>query len=269
MSHILYLSHGGGPLPLLGDPNHAELVTRLRTLGALLPRPSAILVISAHWEAAVPTLTAGVSPNLIYDYYGFPARSYEIRYPAPGEPRLAAQIQQVLTQAGLEARLDAQRGFDHGLFVPLKLLYPGADIPCVQLSLVDSLDAATHLAIGRALRALEQDNLLVIGSGSSFHNMAAFRAPDQAQVQRYNKQFEAWLAQTCCDPRLGQEERMARLLHWEQAPGARFCHPREEHLLPLHLCAAMAGKPAEAPLSARIMGVDMGIFHWPGSVATR
>lgn len=109
----------------------------------------------------------------------------------------------------------------------------------------------------------------MIGSGSSFHNMAAFRAPDQEQVQRYNEQFEAWLAETCCDPRLGQEERMARLRHWEQAPGARFCHPREEHLLPLHLCAAMAGKPAEAPLSARIMGVNMGIFHWPGSAATR
>lgn len=149
MSHILYLSHGGGPLPLLGDPNHAELVTRLRALGALLPRPSAILVISAHWEAAVPTLTAGTAPGLMYDYYGFPAKSYEIRYPAPGEPRLAAQIQQVLEQSGMEARLDAERGFDHGLFVPLKLLYPGADIPCVQLSLVDSLDAATHLAIGR------------------------------------------------------------------------------------------------------------------------
>lgn len=261
---ILYLSHGGGPLPLLGDPRHADLVAQLTGLARRLRKPSAILVISAHWEASVATISAGSHPGLIYDYYGFPPESYSIRYPAPGEPRLAQRLQTALSQAGIEVRLDDRRGFDHGLFVPLKLIYPQADIPCVQLSLVDTLDAGTHLAIGRALQALDDGNLLVIGSGSSFHNMAGFRTSDRPEVQQYNAQFEAWLATTCCDRTLSETARAERLRHWEQAPGARFCHPREEHLLPLHVCCGLAGRPADTHLSASVLGVTMSLFHWQG-----
>jgi len=262
---VLFLSHGGGPMPLLGDPDHREMVERLTELAGRLRRPSAILVISAHWEASVPTITSGANPELIYDYYGFPPESYEITYPCPGEPALAQQVHQALEQAGIAARLDDRRGFDHGLFVPLKLMYPQADIPCVQLSLVDSLDAEAHLAIGRALQALDVPNLLVIGSGFSFHNMKAFFGPSTPEIEARNLAFEAWLEATCCDTGLTEAQRTERLVHWERAPHARFCHPREEHLLPLHVCYGLAGRPSEPPIVATILRKKAGMFHWPAA----
>jgi len=261
---VLFISHGGGPMPLLGDPGHREMVDQLTRIADTLRKPSAILVISAHWEESVPTITAGANPPLIYDYYGFPPESYEIQYPAPGEPALAGQIHSALEQAGIPAKLDDRRGFDHGLFVPLKLMYPEADIPCVQLSLVDSMDPGTHLAIGRALQALDYDNLLVIGSGFSFHNMRAFFASATPEIQARNRAFEDWLEATCIDPELTETERAERLLHWDRAPHARFCHPREEHLLPLHVCYGLAGKAAQRRFGATILGKESGMFYWGG-----
>ncbi|MEX2473833.1 class III extradiol ring-cleavage dioxygenase [Marinobacter sp.] len=259
---VVFISHGGGPMPLLGDPGHREMVDRLTELAGALRKPSAILVISAHWEASVPTITSGAKPPLIYDYSGFPPEAYKIEYPCPGEPELARQVYQALDQAGITARLDDQRGFDHGLFVPLKLMYPEADIPCIQLSLVESLDAGTHLAVGRALRALDYDNLLVIGSGFSFHNMRAFFSANTPEIQARNEAFEDWLEQTCTDSILSESERAQRLADWEQAPHARFCHPREEHLLPLHVCYGLAGKPSDSHISATILGKKSGMFYW-------
>lgn len=259
---VLFISHGGGPMPLLGDPGHSEMVDRLTEVAATLRKPSAILVISAHWEESVPTITSGTNPSLIYDYYGFAPESYEIRFPCPGEPVLAVQIHEALRKGGISARLDDQRGFDHGLFVPLKLMYPQADIPCVQLSLVSSLDASTHLAIGRALQALDCDNLLVIGSGFSFHNMRAFFAPNTPEIQASNEAFEDWLEETCSDAGMDESERAERLTHWGRAPYARFCHPREEHLLPLHVCYGLAEKPSDSHISATILGKKSGMFYW-------
>lgn len=259
---VLFISHGGGPMPLLGDPGHQEMVERLEEIEGKLRKPSAILVISAHWEEAVPTITSGANPPLIYDYSGFPREAYEIEYPCPGEPALAVQVHKALEKAGIPVRLDNQRGFDHGVFVPLKLMYPSADIPCIQLSLVKDLDASTHLAIGRALQALEYKNLLVIGSGFSFHNMRAFFAPNTPEVQARNRAFEDWLEETCCDITLEEAERSERLLHWDRAPHARFCHPREEHLLPLHVCYGLANKPSDTHISATILGKQSGMFYW-------
>ncbi|MDR5902545.1 DODA-type extradiol aromatic ring-opening family dioxygenase [Halomonas icarae] len=259
---VLFISHGGGPMPLLGDPNHREMVARLTEIAGWLRKPSAILVISAHWEAAVPTITSGAKPPLIYDYGGFPPESYEITYPCPGEPALARRVHQALEQAGISARLDDQRGFDHGLFVPLKLMYPAADIPCVQLSLVDSLDAETHLAIGKALQALDVDDLLVIGSGFSFHNMGAFFAPDTPEIQARNQAFEDWLEETCASVEIEEGERAERLIHWDRAPHARFCHPREEHLLPLHVCVGLAEKPCDNHVHATILRKRSGMYYW-------
>jgi aromatic ring-opening dioxygenase catalytic subunit (LigB family) len=259
---ILYVSHGGGPMPLLGDPSHRDMVDRLRAFAAELPRPSAILVISAHWEAPVATVTGAAQPSLIYDYYGFPAEAYRIEYPCPGEPGLARQVRDALAGAGLPVRLNERRGLDHGVFVPLKLMYPEADIPCVQLSLVDSLDADTHLAMGQALRALDRERLLVIGSGFSFHNMRAFFGPDTADIRARNDAFHDWLEHTCSDPDLPEPERSRRLAHWSQAPHARFCHPREEHLLPLHVCYGLAGGPCDRSVSATILGKRAAMVHW-------
>lgn len=259
---VLFVSHGGGPMPLLGDPGHQDMVDRLTELAADLRKPSAILVISAHWEEAIPTITSGTTPSLIYDYYGFPSEAYKIEYPCPGEPVLAQQVAQALDQAGIQARLDDQRGLDHGAFVPLKLMYPEATIPCIQLSLVNTLDASTHLAIGRALRALDYDNLLVLGSGFSFHNMRAFFAAQTPEIQARNLAFEDWLEQTCGDSSLSEPERAKRLADWEQAPHARFCHPREEHLLPLHVCYGLANKASDRHIAATILGKQSGMFYW-------
>ncbi|MGB5856222.1 MAG: class III extradiol ring-cleavage dioxygenase [Oceanisphaera sp.] len=259
---VLFISHGGGPMPLLGDPGHHELVVRLREIAGILRKPSAILVISAHWEETVPTITSGANPSLIYDYFGFPPESYEIKYPCPGEPILAGQVYDVLEKAGISARLDDRRGFDHGLFVPLKLMYPQAGIPCVQLSLVNSLDATTHLAIGRALQALDYENLLVIGSGFSFHNMRAFFAPNTPEIQAGNEAFEDWLEDTCTNAGMEESERAERLAHWDRAPYARFCHPREEHLLPLHVCYGLAEKPSDTHISVRVLGKKSGMLYW-------
>ena len=259
---VLFVSHGGGPMPLLGDPGHQDMVDRLTELAADLRKPSAILVISAHWEEAIPTITSGTTPSLIYDYYGFPSEAYKIEYPCPGEPVLAQQVAQALDQAGIQPRLDDQRGLDHGAFVPLKLMYPEAKIPCIQLSLVNTLDASTHLAIGRALQALDYDNLLVLGSGFSFHNMRAFFAAQTPEIQARNLAFEDWLEQTCSDSSLSEPERAKRLADWEQAPHARFCHPREEHLLPLHVCYGLANKASDRHIAATILGKQSGMFYW-------
>lgn len=259
---ILYISHGGGPLPLLGDPGHQELVENLKQIASEIRRPSAILVISAHWEESVATVTTGANPPLIYDYSGFPEESYSIQYPSPGHPELAAKVVAALDSEGLPVRKNAERGFDHGHFVPLKIMYPEADIPCIQLSLVNSLDAKTHLAIGKALQSLEHENLLVLGSGFSFHNMRAFFTPDTPETLQRNQAFEDWLKDTCINPKLLDNERETRLAEWEEAPHARYCHPREEHLLPLHVCCAMAGKSADWHRSARVLGKNAGLFYW-------
>ena len=246
-------------MPLLGDPRHAELVENLQLLPTLLPRPGAILVVSAHWEAPVPSLTGGANPPLIYDYYNFPPEAYRIGYPAPGHPQLAAEIASHLRLGGFESRVEA-RGFDHGLFVPLKLMYPDADIPCLQLSLLGSLDAEQHLALGEALRGVE-DDLLLIGSGFSFHNQPMFRVASP-EADRKNREFESWLIETCADPALADTQRRQRLLDWENAPSARFCHPREEHLLPLHVCAGFTGRAASRAFELTILGKRGSTFLW-------
>ena len=259
---MLYLSHGGGPLPLLGDAGHRDMVEMLKGIAVTLPRPSAVLVISAHWEAPVPTITAGGHPSLIYDYYGFPEESYQIRYPCPGEPGLAGQVRQLLADCGVDAVMDEQRGFDHGLFVPLKIMYPQADVPCIQLSLVNSLDPAEHIGIGAALTNIHYDDLLVIGSGFSFHNMKAFFAPETGDSRKMNESFEHWLIDTCSNSGISESERVRRLGNWQQAPFARYCHPREEHLLPLHVCYGFAGSACTEYFELDIMNKKASMYLW-------
>lgn len=260
-ARIVYFSHGGGPLPILGDPGHKAMVAFMRKLPAGLGRPEAILVISAHWEERAATLLGAKNPPMLYDYSGFPDEAYEIVYPAPGNPALAARIAALLRAGNLPAEIDTRRGFDHGLFIPLKLMYPQADIPALQLSLLQGLDPAAHVALGKALRELRRENILVIGSGFSFHNMRAFsrrgtNAPDAA-----NDAFQDWLIEVCTGP-IPQNEREQRLAGWEKAPSARYCHPREEHLLPLHVCVGMADNPASVVFDDFILGKRGVAFLW-------
>lgn len=259
---VLYISHGGGPLPLLGDAAHEQLVENLGHLATIVPRPSAIVVISAHWEEARPAITAAPDPPLLYDYYGFPKESYEIQYPAPGEPVLARRIYDLLATEGVEAVLDEQRGFDHGLFVPLKIMVPDAGIPCVQVSLVRGLRPDLHIRIGKALARLKDEPILFIGSGFSFHNMQAFFAPSTSMVQAMNEAFELWLVETCSSRALSEEARERRLIDWASAPAARFCHPREEHLMPLHVCYGIAQSPAREVFRFQVLGKLASAYLW-------
>ncbi len=259
-----FISHGGGPCFFM-DWNPADawepLARSLRELpdhvGA---RPRAIVVISAHWEAPVFTVTAQAQPPLIYDYSGFPPHTYELQYPAPGSPPLAQQLVQLLAAAGLEARPDQQRGFDHGVFVPFKLIYPDADIPIVQLSLHASLDAGLHLRAGRALAALREQGVLIVGSGYSYHNMRGFGGAGEPAA----REFDAWLGDTLC--RQTPANREQRLADWSSAPSAREAHPREEHLLPLMVAAASAhDAPGLRLLGEPVWGITTSAFQFGAS----
>jgi 4,5-DOPA dioxygenase extradiol len=262
LTKAIFISHGGGPLPLLGDERHLEMVACLREIAASIPRPEAIVVVSAHWEEQVPTITSASRPPLVYDYYGFPPESYEIQYPCAGEPGLAREIHRALENNGTKAALDEVRGLDHGVFVPLKIMYPEADIPCVQLSLVRSLDPARHMDIGAALGHLASEKVLLLGSGFSFHNMRAFFEADNAQSRQLNESFESWLQQTCAAGDLGEQERRDRLNHWSAAPGGRYCHPREEHLLPLHVCYGAAQGACSKVFGLNIMNKKSSMYLW-------
>jgi aromatic ring-opening dioxygenase catalytic subunit (LigB family) len=238
-------------MPLLADPGHAKLTAFLETLPGRLGSPGAIVVISAHWEMSLPHVTAGTAPTLIYDYGGFPPESYEIKYPAPGSPGLAQEIAGLLEAVRIPCVVDAQRGFDHGMFVPLKLMYPDADIPVIQLSLLASLDAGDHIALGQALKPLLEKNILVVGSGMSFHNLRAFFVPDLVSSED-NLAFEHWLQDTCSGD-MAETDRAGRLGNWHKAPGGLKCHPRPEHLLPLHVCYSMASTRADVVFSDTVM----------------
>jgi aromatic ring-opening dioxygenase catalytic subunit (LigB family) len=237
---VYFISHGGGPWSYMDDPSrahYAQLEAALAAMPAEIgTRPRAVLMISAHWEEPVFTLTANPRPPMVYDYYGFPDFTYQVRYDAPGDPALAARTRALIEQAGLPAALDPGRGFDHGAFTPLHVIYPDADIPVVQLSLKQGLDAEIHLALGRAIAPLRDEGVLVVGSGLSYHNLRQFFSPRGWGPSR---EFDAWLNGVLLGG--SPQDRDKLLAAWEAAPAARAAHPREEHLLPLHVAAGAAG----------------------------
>lgn len=243
MQPSLYIPHGGGPCFFMDWPDQPHLwdgmAAMLRDIPRLTPnKPRAILLISAHWEAAEFTFAGGKRPRLEYDYYGFPAHTYELTYPADGAPELAQQACRLLQNAGIAAQIDEQAPWDHGVFIPLKVAYPEADVPVLAMSLKKGLDPAEHIAAGRALASLRADNVLIIASGLSFHNLRTFFSPDP-QANQAAQAFDTWLQETVT---LTQEAREEALQNWQQAPFARQVHPREEHLLPLMLATGAAGQ---------------------------
>ncbi len=260
-AQIVYFSHGGGPLPILGDASHQAMIDFMTELPRQLRRPDAILVISAHWEESRATLMGASQPPMFYDYSGFPNEAYRITYPAAGSPQLAARIAELLEKNGVRAGIDPQRGFDHGLFIPLKMMYPQADIPAIQLSLIRGLSAAAHIALGKGLCELMDENILIVGSGFSFHNLRAFGWQGTKAADPANDAFQNWLIETCSG-QMSEAEREQKLLEWEKAPSARYCHPREEHLLPVHVCASMAQKPGKVVFDDYILGKRSVAFLW-------
>lgn len=211
----------------------AALVDMPRQIGMT---PAAILMVSAHWEEPEFTLTAHPQPPMIYDYGGFPDFTYQIHYDAPGDPALAARVQGLIETAGMPARLDPARGFDHGAFTPLHVMYPRANVPVIQLSLKEGLDPVAHLELGRAIAPLRDENVLIVGSGLSYHNLRQFFSPRGWGPSR---EFDGWLKGVLLGGSPNDRDKL--LTAWEAAPSARAAHPREEHLIPLMVAAGAAG----------------------------
>ncbi|HTJ29726.1 MAG TPA: class III extradiol ring-cleavage dioxygenase [Acidobacteriaceae bacterium] len=260
----VFLPHGGGPCFFM-DWTWGPADTWERARGFLesfatsLPeRPKALLVISGHWEEAAFTVGTAARPELIFDYSDFPEHTYQLTWPAPGKPELAREVERLLQEAGLPTATNARRGYDHGVFVPLKVAFPQAEIPVVTLSLQYRLDPALHLAAGRALKPLRDRGVLIVGSGMSFHNMRGFLHPETPER---SATFDRWLTAAVESP---QAEREDALKHWAQAPFARYAHPREEHLLPLMMAAGAAGEDAgrrifhDAPMMAATSAYRFG-----------
>ena len=232
-----FISHGGGPWPWLEGDFRRQFDKLETSLGDIARevgmKPRAVLMISGHWEERQATVQSAERPGMVYDYSGFPPHTYSIRYAAPGSPEVASRVKELLEAAGIPAALDPARGYDHGTFAPLQAMYPDADVPVVQLSLKHGYDPAEHLAIGRALKPLRDEGVLIVGSGLSFHNLrlwgAAARAPSKA--------FGAWLDETLRAP---AADRTRRLERWEDAPAARIAHPEEDHFVPLMVALGAA-----------------------------
>jgi 4,5-DOPA dioxygenase extradiol len=254
---VIFVSHGSPTLPL--EPG--ETGAAWRKLGEQLPRPSAILMISAHWDSPIPSVSRAVQPETIHDFYGFPEELYKLRYPAPGAPEMAQAAALALQQAGIPVQLDDTHGLDHGAWVPLILMYPQADIPVAQLSLQADRDPAWHIALGRALRPLREQGVLIVGSGSITHNLRAiFKHPLGEPVQEWVTEFCDWIAEKI---EAGDMEALSE--YRTRAPHAAQNHPTDEHLLPLFVALGATNKIEGAQRLNHVMthgmlAMDMWLF---------
>jgi aromatic ring-opening dioxygenase catalytic subunit (LigB family) len=255
----LFIPHGGGPCFFMDDPTGrwTGMEKFLRDLPSLVPEPpKAILLVSGHWETSGFAFTGTARPSLLFDYYGFPPHTYQLRYDVPGDPGLAARAAELLTRAGIKAAIDNERGLDHGVFVPLKVAYPDAVIPVVEMSVDQSLDPQLHLAAGRALAPLRDEGVLIIGSGMSFHNMRGYGDPRFTQP---SEAFDDWLvAAVEAEP----GARSALLAKWANAPGGRLSHVREEHLIPLMVAAGASEDKGEQVYGERVWDVAISGFRF-------
>jgi 4,5-DOPA dioxygenase extradiol len=251
----LFIPHGGGPCFFMNpdgpsDPMWQPMEDYLRTIITDLPeRPSAILIVSGHWEEPAFTVHTGENPALLYDYGGFPEHTYHLKWDAPGAPDLARRAAALLNDAGFPTSENATRGWDHGIFIPMKVALPNADIPVAQLSLRADLDPAAHIVAGRALAPLRDQGVLIIGSGMSFHNM---RVRGPAAVTPSDEWDEA-LTAAVTDP--DPQSRAEKVGGWRNLTNGPFAHPREEHLLPLMVALGAGGNdPAVRTHHSHVLG---------------
>tara|TARA_R110002096_G_scaffold194592_3_gene376883 strand:+ start:3379 stop:4188 length:810 start_codon:yes stop_codon:yes gene_type:complete len=261
---VIFIPHGGGPCFFMdwtrGPANTWDkMASWLENFPRSLPqKPRAIVIFSAHWETDIIRINSHPNPALIYDYYGFPEHTYQLGYPAPGSPALAERIKNLLSAANIASELDPEHGFDHGTFIPLKVMFPDADIPVVQVSLQAGLDPKLHLQMGAALASLREDNILLLGSGMSFHNMQILMQGHDPQ--NHSEHFNQWLNQSCTAT---PSERNQRLSRWQAAPSALACHPREEHLLPLMVIAGSAhDEVGKNVFTDKVMGATVSAYQF-------
>jgi 4,5-DOPA dioxygenase extradiol len=236
MQPTLFLSHGSPMMPFEDIPARSFIAS----LGHTLERPKAILLVSAHWDNDVPTLSAADNLDTIHDFYGFPQQLYALSYPAHGDPALAESIADTLGDAGLRAHTDAARGLDHGAWIPLMLMYPQADIPVIQLSIQSALGPGHHLQLGRALASLREQNILVIASGGFTHNLRSLDRRGGNDEPVWATEFADWMHNALMANRTCDLVSYRRL-----APHAAMAHPTDEHLLPLFVALGAAGPDAK------------------------
>lgn len=269
-----YIPHGGGPCFFMNwtmgpADTWDKMESWLRQLGQSIygdendksgQKPDAIVVFSAHWENDLVTVNSSDQPPLFFDYYNFPPHTYQLTYPAPGQPALARTIEGLLSDANIPCSQDAEHGLDHGVFIPFLLIYPEADIPIVQVSLTSSLDPVEHIAIGQALAPLREQNVLLVGSGMSYHNMSGLKDSAGSCASTESVTFDRWLSEAC---EAIPQARNKSLGEWKYAPSALQAHPREEHLIPLMVMAGAADKDrGKTIFKDQVMGATVSAFQF-------
>jgi len=255
----IYLFHGGGPYPLTTDPSQLSIRKFLQELPKKIPTPKSILLISAHWESPTISILNKKEPNLLFDYYGFPKDLYNFKYPTKNDLDLVNKMTLLFDQNNITYKMDNERDYDHGVFVPLLLMYPEANIPVAQISLVKGLDPATHLKIGEVLAPLRNEGVLILGSGSSFHGF--FVNLESEELAKHSQNFDKYLDDVCTNKSYSSSERKKMLIDWKKAPSAKFAHPREEHLLPLMVnMGAADGVAGERIYEDYYMEYKMGAY---------
>ncbi|KAF2469769.1 Extradiol aromatic ring-opening dioxygenase [Lindgomyces ingoldianus] len=271
LAPVISISHGGGPMPILGDPSHAAIVKSLRTrvpeilkLGTP-EQPQAIVLVTAHWSTKVPTISCSEKHELLYDYYGFPDEAYALKYDAPGSKEVAGLVEGVLKERGLESKMDDRRGWDHGVFIPMMLINPSANIPIIQLSVLSSESPSTHFALGRALSSLRAQNIAIVGSGfASLHNLRAMFS-GQTRMPSFKALNEEWSRQvTDAVQTADLSERAGKFEGWRKWQGAYEMHPRggAEHFLPLVVCAGAGGEGRAKAYADEFAGLNMWSYYW-------
>ncbi|QSZ33677.1 hypothetical protein DSL72_005248 [Monilinia vaccinii-corymbosi] len=273
LAPVIAICHGGGPLPILNDPGHADLIksmsTRAPEILGISPKspnsnpPKAIVLITAHWATSEPQISSAQHHDLYYDYGGFPPESYKLKYPAPGSPEVANEVFELLDGAGFKPVLDEKRGWDHGVFVPLSLMVPSAQIPVVQVSVLRSFSPAKHYAMGQALAPLRARGIAIIGSGMpTFHNLRLMFGGITPAIAARNKEWSDRLTATL---RIADaEERGRKLEDWRSWTGAAEAHPEmgQEHFLPLIVCAGAGGNVSAKGWEDRIRGEPQWSYYW-------
>ncbi|KUI57321.1 4,5-DOPA dioxygenase extradiol [Cytospora mali] len=273
---VASITHGGGPLPALGDPGHADIIKSLKNRVPKILKlgtpdaPRAIVLVTAHWSESQPTISSGTSHQLIFDYGGFPREAYQLKYPAPGSPEVAGEVRTALENAGFKPVMNEKRGWDHGVFIPLLLINPKADVPIVQLSVMRSEDPAEHIRMGRALSALRDSNVAIVGSGfASFHNLStmfALMGGDPSVVRQLKNKTKVW-NQTLMDAVLEKDvqARETKLTGWRKFPHAYDMHPRygADHFMPLLVCVGASGDEKGEVYKDDFLGVDICSYYWP------
>ncbi|KAH8652872.1 Extradiol ring-cleavage dioxygenase, class III enzyme, subunit B [Ilyonectria robusta] len=272
---VICISHGGGPLPVIGGPGHEDIVHSLKTRVPKILKlgtpeaPRAIICVTAHWSENQPTISSADYHDLYYDYGGLPNEAYRLKYNAPGSSAIAHDVKKVLMEEGLAPVLDRSRGWDHGVFIPFMLINPAADIPIIQLSILASEDATEHLRLGRALSKLRDSNIAILGSGfASIHNnivVVPLMVRDRRAPVNLVKSVREWNVElTAAVTKEKRQDRAKALEGWRSFIHSYDMHPPSgaDHFMPLLVCAGAADDEVAGMYKDDFLGLDIWTYYW-------